>query len=74
MYLPTDFEETRDEELLRIIEAHPLAALVVKGPGGLDANHLPFLFDGGAGSQKLLRTSLGPIRCGRRLKMATKPL
>ena len=55
MYLPTYFEETRDEELLRLIGAHPLAALVVKGPHGLDANHLPFLFeDGGTGGKKLL--------------------
>jgi transcriptional regulator len=45
MYLPTHFEETRDEELRRIIADHPLGVLVVSGPQGLDANHLPFLFD-----------------------------
>jgi transcriptional regulator len=55
MYLPTHFAETRDEELLRIIAAYPLGALVVKGPHGLDANHLPFLFaDDGTGQKKLL--------------------
>lgn len=54
MYLPKDFEERRDDELLRIIEAHPLAALVVKGPAGLDANHLPFLVDGEAAPSRLL--------------------
>jgi len=42
MYLPQHFEETRVEELHRIINEHPLGALVVNGPGGLDANHLPF--------------------------------
>jgi len=46
MYLPNHFEEARDEELLRTIAAYPLGALVVNGPNGLDANHVPFLFDG----------------------------
>jgi transcriptional regulator len=54
MYVPTEFEETQDEELLRIIEAHPLAALVVKGPAGLDANHLPFFVEGAAPPKKLV--------------------
>jgi transcriptional regulator len=45
MYLPAHFEETRDEELRRIISGHPLGALVVSGPHCLDADHLPFLFD-----------------------------
>jgi len=42
MYLPTHFEDTREEELKRILEDHPLGALVVHGPHGLDANHIPF--------------------------------
>jgi transcriptional regulator len=42
MYLPPHFEETRREELHRIITDHPLGILVVHGPDGLDANHLPF--------------------------------
>ena len=55
MYLPTHFEETRDEELRRIIAAYPLGALIVRGPQALDANHLPFLFDEEAdGRRKLL--------------------
>ena len=45
MYLPSHFEEARDEELLRTIAAYPLGALVVRGPHGLDANHVPFLID-----------------------------
>jgi transcriptional regulator len=45
MYLPAHFAENRDDELLRVIAAHPLGALVVNGPEGLDANHLPFLFE-----------------------------
>jgi len=42
MYLPKHYEETRKEELHRLIADHPLGALVVNGPGGLDANHIPF--------------------------------
>lgn len=45
MYLPKHFAEGRDAELLRAIEEHPLGSLVVMGPGGLDANHLPFFVD-----------------------------
>ncbi len=54
MYLPDHFEEARAEELLRTIAAWPLGALVVNGPGGLDANHLPFLIDEASGGTKLL--------------------
>jgi transcriptional regulator len=42
MYLPQHFEETRPEELQRVIREYPLGVLVVHGPNGLDANHLPF--------------------------------
>ncbi|HEV8501696.1 MAG TPA: FMN-binding negative transcriptional regulator [Casimicrobiaceae bacterium] len=47
MYLPAHFEEARDEELLRTIAAFPLGALVVRGPDGFDANHIPFLIGEG---------------------------
>lgn len=42
MYLPGHFEETRPEELRRMMAAYPLGAFVINGPNGLDANHLPF--------------------------------
>jgi transcriptional regulator len=42
MYLPKHFEETRVEELHRVIREYPLGMLVLRGPNGLDANHLPF--------------------------------
>ncbi len=45
MYLPAHFEETRDAELLALLRDFPLGMLVVKGPQGLDANHIPFLVD-----------------------------
>jgi len=54
MYLPNHFEEARDEELLRTIRAYPLGALVVNGPDGLDANHVPFLIDEATGARYLL--------------------
>ena len=50
MYLPKHFDETRVEELHRLIDEYPLGALVINGPGGLDANHMPFLLDAGTGS------------------------
>jgi len=54
MYLPSHFEEARDEELLRTIATYPLGALIINGPNGLDANHVPFLIDEASGGKKLL--------------------
>lgn len=54
MYLPDHFEEARAEELMRTIEAHPLGALVINGPHGLDANHVPFLVDEKSSGKRLL--------------------
>ena len=54
MYLPSHYVEVRDEELLRTIAAYPLGALVVNGPNGLDANHVPFLIDEASAGKKLL--------------------
>lgn len=54
MYLPNHFSEGSQEELLRTIRAYPFGALVVSGPDGLDANHVPFLVDDASGGRKLL--------------------
>lgn len=51
MYLPRHFEETRAEELHRVITDFPLGVLVLNGPNGLDANHLPFELDLNAGDR-----------------------
>ena len=51
MYLPQHFEETRVAELQRIITEFPFGALVINGPSGLDANHLPFEFNPGVGER-----------------------
>jgi len=42
MYLPSHFDDNRAEELKRLLEHYPLGTLVVNGPHGLDANHIPF--------------------------------
>lgn len=43
MYTPAHFAETDTAEIEALMAAHPLAALVAQGPGGLVANHLPLL-------------------------------
>ena len=54
MYLPAHFAEPRQDELHRLIQAHPLGTLVSHGADGLDANHLPFLLDAQAGEASTL--------------------
>lgn len=48
MYCPSHFQINDSSELHRIICAHPLGALITTH-NGLDANHLPFLFDAAQG-------------------------
>ena len=54
MYLPDHFEETRAEELSRTIESNPFGTMIMNGPFGLDANHVPFLLDETTDGKKLL--------------------
>jgi transcriptional regulator len=42
MYLPTPFAAVSQDEMLALIAAHPLGALVRVGPAGLEADHIPF--------------------------------
>ena len=46
MYLPEHFAENRPEEIDRLIDAFPLAAIVAQTEAGLVANHIPLLRDG----------------------------
>ena len=55
MYVPPHFAEVRPDALHGLIAAYPFAALVVRGPNGLDANHLPFELDPKVGERGLLR-------------------
>ena len=54
MYLPDHFEEARADELSRTIAANPFGTMVINGPSGLDANHVPFLLDETTDGKKLL--------------------
>ena len=54
MYIPAHFAETRPEELQRIMRAHPLGMLVTHTSTRLDADHIPFEFDAGAGTHGAL--------------------
>ena len=55
MYLPPHFAVTDPEALHQLMQANPLGALITCGEGGLDANHLPFEFDGEQGAHGVLR-------------------
>lgn len=54
MYIPPHFAIDQPEVLHRIIREHPLGTLVTQGPAGLDADHIPFEFDPGAGASGTL--------------------
>jgi transcriptional regulator len=45
MYLPPHFREDNPEVLRAFLREHPLAALVTAGANGLEANHIPLLYD-----------------------------
>lgn len=55
MYVPSHFEESRQEVLHEFIATHPFGALITHGVDGLDANHLPFELDAQVGERGLLR-------------------
>ena len=54
MYNPAYFQISNPEALRRILCEHPLGMLVTHGPEGLDANHLPFVYDPTRGEQGTL--------------------
>ena len=43
MYVPSHFAESGLERISRLVDAHPLATLVARVDGRLEAHHLPFL-------------------------------
>jgi transcriptional regulator len=45
MYQPAHFREERIEVLRELVARHSLGALVTLGPGGIEGNHIPFLYD-----------------------------
>lgn len=50
MYIPAHFAIHDPAALHRIIQAHPLGALVTPGEQGFDADHIPFEFDASKGA------------------------
>jgi len=54
MYIPEQFSEEREDEIIRIINTHSLATLVANGNSDLVANHIPFLLDITDTKQKVL--------------------
>ena len=55
MYQPAHFDETRPEVVRELMRAHPLATLVTLDADGLNANHIPLLFDAEDGPHGTLR-------------------
>lgn len=58
MYQPPHFREDRLAVQHALIRTHSLGLLITAGPGGLQANHIPFLIDAGAGERGMLRAHL----------------
>lgn len=58
MYQPPHFREDRLDVQHRLIITHSLGLLVTAGPGGLQANNIPFLVDPAASERGTLRAHL----------------
>ncbi len=58
MYQPPHFREDRLDVQHRLVFAHPLGLLITAGPGGLQANQIPFLIDAAASERGTLRAHL----------------
>jgi len=58
MYQPPHFREDRLDVQHALIAAHPLGLLITSGPGGLQANPVPFLIDATASERGTLRAHL----------------
>jgi transcriptional regulator len=58
MYQPPHFREDRRDVQHALIRAQSLGLLITAGPGGLQANHVPFLIDAGGSEHGTLRVHL----------------
>jgi transcriptional regulator len=58
MYQPIHFREDRLDIQHALIRAYPLGLLITSGPGGLQANPIPFLIDAAASEKGTLRAHL----------------
>lgn len=50
MYRPAHFAPPDDAAMHTLMQAHPLAAIVVQGPDGLSADHVPLAWDAASGT------------------------
>ena len=55
MYTPTQFQENRPEILQQFMERFPLAVLVGATAGGIQASHIPLLYEAADGSHGKLK-------------------
>lgn len=55
MYQPSHFVQNDGAQVAALIEAHPLAALCHAAQGTVSVDHVPLLFDAGAGPNGTLR-------------------
>jgi transcriptional regulator len=58
MYQPPHFREDRLDVQHRLILSHSLGLLITAGPGGLQANYIPFLIDPAISERGTLRAHL----------------
>ncbi|MFA6264873.1 MAG: FMN-binding negative transcriptional regulator [Pseudolabrys sp.] len=58
MYQPPHFREERLDVQHALIVKQPLGLLITSGPGGLQANYIPFLIDAAASERGTLRAHL----------------
>ena len=58
MYQPPHFREDRRDVQHALIKTHSLGLLITAGPGGLQANFIPFLIDAQASENGMLRAHL----------------
>ena len=58
MYIPASFLETRPEFIRSAIQHHPLATLITVGADGIEASHLPLLYDPAENPHGILRGHL----------------
>jgi transcriptional regulator len=58
MYQPPHFREERIEVQHTLIRSHPLGLLITSGPGGLQANFIPFVIYSDASTRGTLRCHL----------------
>jgi transcriptional regulator len=58
MYQPPHFREDRRDVQHALIQNHSLGLLITAGPGGLQANFIPFLIDAAASEYGTLRAHL----------------